>query len=125
MAGSGNDLIGTGTGTSTVQLGSGKDTVFAFGTSTVTAGSGSADVVMGGTVALNIAPAAGSAARSFALFNFVPGTDKISLVGYGSDAISNAIATQTNGSGQTVLTLTDSTRIQLIGVSRADANLFG
>ena len=99
--------------------------MFAFGTSTVTAGSGSADVVMGGTVTLNITQAAGSAARSFALFNFVPGTDKISLAGYGSDAISNAIATQANGGGQTVLTLSDSTRVQLIGVGRADANLFG
>ena len=81
---------------------------------------------MGGAVTLNIAQAAaGSAARSFALFNFVPGTDHISLSGYGGDAISNAIATQVNGSSQTVLTLADTTRVQLIGVSRADANLFG
>ncbi len=120
-AGSGNDLIGTGTGTSTVQLGSGKDTVFAFGASTVTAGSGSADIVMGGTVTLNIAS---GSARSFALFNFVPGTDKISLSGYGGGAVANALATQINGSGQTVLTLGDQTRIQLIGVTRADTNVF-
>ena len=124
MAGSGNDLIGTGTGTSTVQLGSGKDTVFAFGTSTVTAGSGSADVVMGGTVALNIAPAAGSAARSFALFNFVPGTDRINLSGYSASTIADAVANQVNGSGQTVMTLGDKTQLQLIGVARADASYF-
>ena len=122
IAGSGNDLIGTGTGTSTVQLGSGKDTVFAFGTSTVTAGSGSADIVMGGTVTLNVAA---GAARSFALFNFVPGTDKISLSGYGSGTVANAIATQVNATGQTVLILGDQTRIQLVGVTRADASVFG
>ena len=122
IAGSGTDLIGTGTGTSTVQLGSGADTVFAFGTSTVTAGSGSANVVMGGTVTLDIAS---GAARSFALFNFVPGTDKISLQGYDSRAVGNAIANQVNGSGQTVLTLSDNTQIQLIGVTKADASFFG
>ena len=81
-------------------------------------GSGSADVVMGGTVTLNIAS---GAARSFALFNFVPGTDKISLQGYDGSAISNAIANQVNGSGQTVLTLADQTQIQLVGVTRVDA----
>ncbi len=122
IAGSGNDLIGTGTGTSTVQLGSGQDTVFAFGTSTVTAGSGNANVVMGGTVTLGIAS---GAARSFTLFNFVPGTDKISLQGYDGGATANALASQVNGSGQTVLTLSDQTRIQLVGVARADAGFFG
>ena len=109
-----------------MRLGAGKDTVFAFGTSVVTAGSGSADVVMGGTVTLNVAQAAsGAAARSFALFNFVPGTDRIALSGYGSDAVAAALATQVNGGGQTVLTLPDQTRIQLIGVTQADASFFG
>ena len=121
VLGSGNDLVGTGTGTSTVQLGSGMDTVFAFGTSAVTSGSGSANVVMGGAVQLNIAS---GAARDFALFNFVPGTDRISLQGYGSGTVANALATQVNGGGQTVLTLSDNTVVQLIGVARADASFF-
>ena len=121
LCGSGSDLIGTGTGTSTVQLGSGTTTVFAFGTSTVTSGSGSASVVMGGAVRLNVAA---GAARSFALFNFVPGTDKIGLSGYDGSTIGAALANQVNGSGQTVLTLSDNTQIQLIGVARADAGFF-
>ena len=121
LCGSGNDLVGTGSGTSTVQLGSGNSTVFAFGTSTVTAGSGSATVVMGGAVSLGIAA---GAARSFALFNFVPGTDRIALSGYTGGTVANAIANQANGSGQTVLTLSDNTQIQLIGVARADASFF-
>ena len=126
IAGSGSDLIGTGTGTSTVQLGSGADTVFAFGTSMVTAGSGSASVVMGGAVRLNIAAGtiAAGVARNFALFNFVPGVDGISLSGYGGNAVSAAVASQVNGSGQTVLTLSDQTRLQLVGVARADASFF-
>ena len=80
---------------------------------------------MGGTVTLNLAQAAaGAAARSFALFNFVPGTDKISLSGYDGSAAANALATQVNGGGQTVLILGDQTRIQLVGVTRADAGFF-
>ena len=125
LCGSGTDLIGTGTGTSTVQLGSGTTTVFAFGTSTVTAGSGSGTVVMGGTVALNIAQAAAGPARNFALFNFVPGTDKINLSGYAAGTAANAVASQVNGNGQTVLTLSDKTQLQLIGVARVDASSFG
>ena len=122
LCGSGNDLIGTGTGTSTVQLGSGTTTVFASGTSTVTAGSGNASIVMGGTVALNITA---GAARSFALFNFMPGIDRINLSGYGASTIGTALANQVNGNGQTVLTLSDNTKLQLIGVSRASAGFFG
>ena len=125
ILGSGSDLVGTGTGTSTVQWGSGSSTVFAFGTSAVSASgsSGGGNVVMGGTVQLNIAQG-GGAARSFALFNFVPGTDAISLQGYDSGAAGNALASQVNGSGQTVLTLADNTQIQLIGVTQADASFF-
>ena len=124
LCGSGTDLIGTGTGTSTVQLGAGTTTVFAFGTSTVTAGSGSGTVVMGGTVALNIAQAGAGAARNFALFNFVPGTDRINLSGYGAGTVADAVANQVNGNGQTVMTLSDKTQLQLIGVARADAGFF-
>ena len=121
-AGSGNNLIGTGTRTSAVQLGAGHDMVFAFGTSTVTAGFGSAGITMGGTATLNIAS---GPARTFALFNFVPGTDRISPSGYASGTAANALATQVSSGSLTVLTLGDQTRIELVGVTRADASVFG
>ena len=122
LLGSGNDLVGTGTGASTVQLGSGRSAVFAFGTSTITAGTGGADLVLGGSVTFNVAQ---GAARNFALYNFVPGTSKISLSGYGTNAVASAVASQVNGSGQTVLTLSDSTKLQLIGVAKVDSSFFG
>lgn len=122
IAGSGNDLIGTGSGTSTVQLGAGYDTVFAFGASTITAGSGGADLVFGGTAQLVINA---GGARSFDLFNFVPGAERIVLQGYESGAVANALATQANGAGNTLLTLSDHTAINLVGVARADMSFFG
>lgn len=121
LLGSGNDLVGTGTGTSTVQLGSGRSAVFAFGTSTITAGTGGADLVLGGNVTLALAQ---GAARNFSLYNFVSGTDKISLSGYGTNAVASAVASQVNGGGQTVLTLSDSTKLQLIGVTKVDSSFF-
>jgi len=122
FAGSGNDLIGTGTGTSTVQLGAGYDTVFSFGAGTITAGSGGADLVFGGTAQLVINA---GGARSFHLFNFVPGAERIILQGYESGAVANALATQANGAGNTLLTLSDHTAINLVGVARADMSFFG
>ena len=107
--GSGNDLVGTGTGTSTVQLGSGMDTVFAFGSSTVSSGSGSANVVMGGAVALSVAPRGRRRATSRCSTS-CRGTDRISLSGYGGGAVAGALANQVNGGGQTVLTLSDRPR---------------
>ena len=124
ICGAGNDLIGTGTGLSTVQLGSGTSTVFAFGDSQVRGGTGSASIVMGCTkVVLDINP---GNARTFAMYNynFVPGTDFINAASYGSFAISDALATQVNSGGSTVLTLSDKTTLQLIGVGRADSRFF-
>jgi len=123
IAGSGNVLIGTGSGTSTVQLGAGKDTVFAFGTSTITSGAGSADIVFG-TTAGQLVIGSG-AARTFALFNFVPGAERITLQGYDASTAANALANQVSDAAQTVLTLGDGSIIQLIGVARADASFFG
>ena len=40
-------------------------------------------------------------------------------------AAATALATQVNGAGQTVLTLGDGSRIQLVGVARADSSFFG
>ena len=121
LLGSGADLVGTGTGTSTVQLGSGRSAVFAFGTSTITAGTGGADLVLGGAVTFSVAQ---GAARNFVLYNFVPGTSHINLSGYGTNAAASAVASQVNGGGQTVLTLSDSTQLQLIGVAKVNSSFF-
>jgi len=82
----------------------------------------SANIVIGSVVSLNIAAAA---ARNFALFNFVPAADKISLSGYDSSTISNAIINQVRANRQMALTLGDQTQIQLAGTTRAAASFFG
>ena len=126
ICGAGTSLIGTGTGSSTVQLGAGKATVYAFGNSTITSGTGSADIVYGstGTQLLLNAVSPGST-RVFALFNFVPGTEHVTLQQYNPNAAAYALANQVNDPGYTTLTLPDQTRILLLGVGRADASVFG
>lgn len=127
ICGSGTSLIATGTNTSTVQLGSsGKATVYAFGACTITSGGGSADIVYGstGTQLLLNAVSPGST-RVFALFNFVPGTERVTLQQYDPNAAAFALANQVNSPGYTTLTLPDETRILLLGVARADASVFG
>lgn len=123
IAGSGNDLMGLGDGANQVTLGAGHDTVFARGTSAITAGTGSADIALSGQATLIIA--AGTAARSFGLFNFVPGADRITLQGFDGTAATQALANQANAGGSTVLTLADSSRVTLYGVQHADASVFG
>ncbi len=127
LTGSGNDILGLGQGTNLVTLGTGHSTVFAntgtTATSTITAGTGSADIGLGGK-SVNLVVQAAGAARSLALFGFVPGADKVTLSGFAAGAAAAALATQSNVGGGTVLTLADHTSIALIGVARADSSLF-
>ena len=76
-------IIVTGSNASTVQLGNGKATVFANGSSTITSGAGSADLVLDGRTGFVLDAVAPGSTRVFALFNFVPGTEHISLQNYG------------------------------------------
>ena len=56
---------------------------------------------------------------------FVPGADKITLAGFGASEAGSAIASQFNSSGGTLLSLSDNTKITLVGVTRVDASFFG
>ena len=124
IAGSGNDLIGLGEGINVVTLGTGHSTVFARGTSTIDMGLGSADIALSGQA--NLALSVGSSAdRNDALFNFIPGTDRITLKNYAYGAVDRALSNQVNIGGNTILTPGNGTTITLVGVQHADASAFG
>ena len=127
ITGSGNDLLGMGRGTNVVTLGTGHSTVFATGGSgatTINSGSGSADIGLGGAAA-NLIVVPGGTARTFNLFNFAAGADRVTLNGFSGNAAADALAGQRVVNGSAVLTLADQTTIALIGVTRAPTNLFG
>jgi len=123
IAGAGDVLMGLGTGANNVTLGAGHDTVFARGDSTITTGSGSADIALLGQANLLI-NSNSAAGHSFALFNFIPGADRITLTGFDSAAVGSAISNQTNVSGSSILSLEDGTKVTFFGVSRVDASIF-
>ena len=106
FAGSGNDLIG---------LGSGNDVVFAgTGASTVIAGSGK-DI---------FAFTNGQSGGTETIIGFKPGTDELSVQGYAPGEIARDLASATTSAANTTLTLSDNTRITLMGVSSANTSLF-
>ena len=56
---------------------------------------------------------------------FRPGTDSIDLVGYASNAAASAIGSERSDSnGGTLLTLSDGTRIDLVGVAHPSQSVF-
>ena len=124
IAGSGDVLMGLGTGINNVTLGAGHDTVFARGNSTITTGSGSADIALSGQANLLINSNA-SPGRAFALFNFVPGADRITLAGFDLAAAANAISNQTNISGSSILNFAGGTSITFVGITKVDSSAFG
>ena len=112
QAGSGIVSVTGGAGNDTLQAGSGSDVfVLGGGTDSVTFGSGSASVT------------AGAGADSFVFRNGAGGHDSISGFANGTDHLvftnfsGNAIASGSIVSGNTMLTLTDGTTIDLIGVT--------
>lgn len=124
IAGSGNDLIGLGEGHNMVTLGTGHSTIFARGASTINMGLGSADIALSGQANL-VLPVGSSADRSYALFNFIPGADRITLQNFDSGAVDRALANQVNTGGNTVLMPGNGTTITLVGIQHVDASAFG
>jgi len=89
IAGSGDVLIGTGT--STVRLGQGRGVHVRHEHGHGRVGQRRrGDGRVGG--ARHGGQRGGGTTRSFALFNFVPSTDRISLAGYGNGTAANALA---------------------------------
>ena len=69
---------------------------------------------------------AGHAAISEVIHGFRPGTDLLALDGYAPDAVAGAIQGQVNdGTGGSLLTLSDGLHIDLIGIARITDTNFG
>ncbi len=118
----GNMLVVAGTGTSQLDTGNGASLIFGgTGTSTVTGGTGSMEVELGsghmsvtdGTGAAKFDVVNGAAAGTDMLSGFKVGTDTIDLFGYASNQVS--IST---GSGNSLISLADGTRIEVLGVTK-------
>jgi len=127
VLGNGNDLLAGGPGSVTVFGGGGNDTTFATGGGTLylMAGSGNNQVVLGAG-ATNVT--AGSGPDTFDVSNgkaggvdvingFKVGTDQLNLFGYTA-----ANAQPQFSGGNAIFTLSDGTRITLVGVTSLAAN---
>lgn len=125
----GNMLVVAGSTTSAINVGNGASLVFAgSGSTSVTGGAGSMEVVLGsgqvtageGSGAAVFDVVKGSAGGTDVLSGFRPGTDTIKLYGYQA-------ADQQVGSsgGSTLISLSDGTKIQLVGVSDPGGSIIG
>jgi len=76
----------------------------------------------GGVSVLDIVD--GHAGGSLTVWDFDPSQDQLTLTGYGSGEASNAVANQSNSNGSTTLTLSDGTRITLVGVASVSGTVF-
>jgi serralysin len=109
FGGSGNDQFFAGSGSASLVGGSGADTLFG--------GKGTATMV-GGTGADIFAFAKGHAGGADTIEGFNPALgQKVSLQGYGPHAVANALASQHNVGGSTIITLSDGTMVTFDGVS--------
>ena len=126
-AGAGNEILfgGSSTGSITLVGGSGIDAMTAgLGHTTFVAGSGNDTMTMGGIADL-IMFRNGRAGGVDTIDGFRTGTDALHLIGYASGAAGAALAAQTtDGSGGSLLQLSDGTRIDLVGIAHATAGVF-
>ena len=127
IAGAGNEILygGSSTGNITLVGGSGIDSMIAgLGRTTFVAGSGNAIMTMAGVADL-IMFRSGRAGGMDTIEGFRLGTDALHLIGYASGAADAALSAQTSdGSGGSLLQLSDNTRIDLVGIAHATAGVF-
>jgi hypothetical protein len=120
-------VFATGSGNTTLFGGAGSELVFATGggNAVINAAAGSAEIVLGsGATTVNAGSGAdffdvtaGAAGGDDLIAGFKVGTDQIRLFGY------NLAATQQSAAGGNItLTLSDNTRITLLGISQLAAN---
>ena len=132
--GSAGDLIGGGAGAETlVGSATGKDTIFA--------GSGNQSLIAGGGLDILVAGSGndtfdlGSAVNLTGFFqgrsggnevirNFQEGRSFLTLQNYGSNEVGRALGASTISGGNTMLALSDGTRITLINVTNLDSSAF-
>jgi Ca2+-binding RTX toxin-like protein len=114
-AGGGNDLMFAGTGTDAMFGGSGNDTfIGASGAAQMVAGAGQEVFLF----------SQGSAGGSAVIWNFAQGADEVALLGYGANAVSNALASATVAFGSTTISLPDNTRITFANIADLKASDF-
>jgi len=117
-AAGGNETLfaGFASGSVTLQAGSGHDQLIAgLGNETLIAGTGSATMT-GGFGNDRFAFIKGEAGGTDLLLNFT-GQDKVDLIGYGSNAVSDALKTQKVSDGSVTITLADNTKITFAGIT--------
>jgi subtilisin-like proprotein convertase family protein len=113
------------TGAITIQAGSGADTMIAGkGRTTFILGTGNSSVAMGG-IADIIQIQSGQAGGRNTVSGFRIGIDDIHLIGFFPLAVGNAVNNQTpDGSGGTLLSFNDGTRLDLVGIGRIGISSF-
>ena len=127
VAGSGNETLSAAfsTGNDTLTAGSGKDLLIGgAGSDTFVGGSGHTTVQagFGGQMFEFINHAAGGTELVQGIFD--PTSIKIDLVGYGANAVANALASQTTTSGSVTIGLTDGTKITFQDVTSLSKSNF-
>jgi Ca2+-binding RTX toxin-like protein len=104
---SGNDMFYAGTGKTLITGG--------FGNDTFVAGTGNATIQSG--VGADVFKFVHGAAGGSDLIQNMDGGDRIQLVGYGANEKANMISSQVNAGNNTMVTLSDNTKITFSGVS--------
>jgi subtilisin-like proprotein convertase family protein len=135
VGGDGPTFIYGDGGADQVSLGGGASTVWAMNdpTMSVTAGSG-ASTIYGGSGVLQVAETAalneivlvnGNAGGTVAITGFQAATDTLHLAGYADGQAASAVAGQSSdGRNGTMITLSDGTRIDFLGVAHVSASVF-
>jgi Ca2+-binding RTX toxin-like protein len=125
-AGAGNEtLSGTlSSGKDKLYAGSGSDSLIAgTGSSTLYGGTGSATLT-GGAGKDIFAFVKGQAGGTDVVQNFNLGSDKVAVQAYGPHAVQDALNTQQQSGGATIITLPDGTKITFTGVATLNSSNF-
>ena len=126
VAGGGNEtLVGTANPFGSLMFaGSGSAAMFGgAGRDTFAAASGDAQMVAGSGVDEFIFSNSTGGGRTV-IWNFAQGLDHAALLGYGVDAVRDAVANAIVASGSTTVTLSDNTRITFANVAKLTAQDF-
>ncbi len=122
-----NMLVVAASSSSSIQVGNGASLIFTgSGSSTVTGGAGSLQMVLGSgasSVSEGTGPAIydvvkGAAGGNDVLRGFRPGTDQIQLYGYQASDLQ-----VTSSGGSSLVTLTDGTKIDVVGVANLGTSI--
>jgi subtilisin-like proprotein convertase family protein len=127
IAGAGTETLsgGASTGSITIQAGSGTNTLTAGrGKTTFIVGKGSSNINTGGTNDI-IQIQSGQSGGLDMITGFRLGTDDLHLINFAPTAETNAINGQkSDGHGGIMLTFTDNTRIDLVGITKVTTSYF-